>query len=138
MSGSGDPEKISDIFSKENCSYISGNGNPRKLILQEVTFWGLKKFLIFQEVTCKAWKSKISYTFSDKETKFSKLKYFPIIILKRFFSFFNIYFYTEQAFVFHFWEIFITFTTILSLFFLFFFRKILISFASILYFLNNI
>ena len=101
MSGSGDPEKISDIFSKESCSYISGNGNPRKLILQEVTFWTLKKFLIFQEVTCKAWKSKTSYTFSYKETKFCKLKYFPIIILKRFFSFFNIYFYTEQAFVFH-------------------------------------
>ena len=42
--------------------YISGNGNPKKLrIFQEVIFLArkikkltLKKFLIFQEVTCKA------------------------------------------------------------------------------------
>ena len=32
---------------------------------------------------------------------FSKLKYFLIITIKRFFSFDNIFFYTEQAFVFH-------------------------------------
>ena len=46
-------------------------------------------------------RSKRFYTFSYKETKFSKLKYFSIIIIKRFFSFYNIFFYTQQAFVVH-------------------------------------
>ena len=45
-SGNGSPEKISYIFSKESFSYISGNGNPKTETQ--------KKFLIFQEVTCKA------------------------------------------------------------------------------------
>ena len=70
-------------------SYISGNGKPKKLfIFQEVIFQArkmkkltLKKFLIFQEVTCKVRKSKTICTFSYKEAKFSKLKYFLIIII---------------------------------------------------------
>ena len=40
---------MSYVFSKENCSYISGNGNPERETL--------KKLLIFQEVTCKARKT---------------------------------------------------------------------------------
>ena len=40
--------------------------------------------------------TNFSYTFHYKEAKFSKFKYFPITIIKRFFSFF-----TQQTFVFH-------------------------------------
>ena len=40
--------------------------------------------------------TKLSYTFRYKEVKFSKFKYFPITIIKCFFSF-----YTQQTFVFH-------------------------------------
>ena len=39
-----------------------------------------------------AQKKKVSYTFSDKEAKFCKLKYFLIILMKHFFSFYNILF----------------------------------------------
>ena len=123
ISGNGNPEKTYYIFSKESCFYIpgnrdpekihcvSGNGNSKKLpIFQEVTFQARKmkkklllksflyfrnwNFLIFQEVTWKAWKSKKFYTFSHKEAKFPKLKYFLTIIIKCFFSFYNIFFYT--------------------------------------------
>ena len=45
-------------------------------------------------------RSKIFYTFYYKESKFSKLKYFLIIITSHFSSFYNIFFYTQQAFVF--------------------------------------
>ena len=70
--------------------FTLGNGN-----LKTET---LKKVLIFQEVTYKAWKSKISYTFLYKEVKFSKLKYFLIIKMWYFSSFYNTFFYTQQAF----------------------------------------
>ena len=60
-----------------------------------------KKLLIFREVTLQARKLKISYTFRYKELKFSKLKHFFIIIIKRFFSFCNLFFYTQQTFPFH-------------------------------------
>ena len=46
-------------------------------------------------------KEKNFLYFSFKEAKFSKSKYFLIIIIKRFFSFYNIFCYTKQAFVFH-------------------------------------
>ena len=73
----------------------------------------LKNFLIFQEVTCKSWKSKIiyirfkykrkrkkvSYTFPYKEAKFSKLKHLLIMIIRHFFSFYNIFFYTQRIFI---------------------------------------
>ena len=39
-----------------------------------------------------AQKKNVSYTFSDKEAKFCKLKYFLIILMKHFFSFYNIFF----------------------------------------------
>ena len=45
----------SNIFSKESFSYISGNGNPQKLLIfQEATFRARKKkLLMFQERTGK-------------------------------------------------------------------------------------
>ena len=90
-------------------SYTSENGNSKKflifsqkkafLIFQETET--LKKLLIYQRVTCKASKSKTVYTFPYKEAKFSKLKYFFTIIIKCFFSFYNIFFHTQEAFFFH-------------------------------------
>ena len=86
---------------------------------------------------------KVSYILPYKEAKFSKLRYFLIIIIKCFFSFYYIFFNTQSVCFFIFCEIFVTFTTILSLFFLFFFRMILIFFTSFfflvfIYFLDNI
>ena len=88
--------------------YISGNRNFKKLI-------------IFQEVTFGARKSIIFCTFPYKDAKFSKLKYFFIIIIKRFFSFSNIllFFYTQQAFVFHVLNDFCNFHDHIVAFFLF-------------------
>ena len=91
-------------------------------------------------------KSKLFYTFPYKEAIFSKLKYFLIIIIKRFFSFYNIFFfYTQQAFVFHLLRDFCNVHDdhIDAFFSFFFFRKILISFTSFfliafLYFLDSI
>ena len=52
-----------------------------------------------------------------------------IIIIRHLFSFY-VFFYIQQAFLFFIcWEIFVPFSTILSLFFFFFFRKILTSFT---------
>ena len=45
-------------------------------------------------------KEKISSTFSYKEAKFSKLKFFLIIIIKRFSSFYNDFFYTQPVYFF--------------------------------------
>ena len=46
-------EKNSYIFSKESCSYISGNGNPKKLLIfQEVTFCAQKVKRKHSEKTC--------------------------------------------------------------------------------------
>ena len=87
-SENGNSKKKSYIFSKESFSYISGNRNSKKLP-------------IYQRVTCKASKSKTVCTFPYKDAKFSKLKYFFTIIIKCFFSFYNIFFYTQEAFVFH-------------------------------------
>ena len=99
--------------------FTLGNGN-----LKTET---LKKLLIFQEVTYKAWKSKISYTFLYKEVKFSKLKYFLIIKMWYFSSFYNTFSILNKLSIFC--KIFVTFTTILSLFLFFLFTKILISFT---------
>ena len=74
-----------------------------------------KNFLIFEERTCKAWKSKISRflfvvtklfnykckmksTLTPKGAKFSKLKYCLIIKKSVFFSFSDIFFYTQEDF----------------------------------------
>ena len=74
----------------------------------------LKKLLIFQGVTWKAWKSKKNY----EEAKFSKLKYFFIIITKHFFSFYNIFSILKKYLFFIFWEILrVTLITLLRLFF---------------------
>ena len=74
----------------------------------------LKKLLIFQGVTWKAWKSKNFY----EEAKFSKWKYFFIIIIKRFFSFYNIFSILKKYLFFIFWEILrVTLITLLPLLF---------------------
>ena len=61
--------------------YISGNKNFLYFTKQKL----LKTCYISENRTFRARKSKVSYTFPDKEAKFSKLKYFFIIIIKRFF-----------------------------------------------------
>ena len=61
-------------------------------------------------------KKKISYTFPHTETNFSKLK-FLIIIIRHFFSIYNIFSILNQFLFLIFWEIFVTFTAILLLFF---------------------
>ena len=91
-------------------------------IFQEIELFSskLKKLLIFHERVCKAWKSKISQflsverellnisleeksflCFPYQKVKLSKSKYFLIIIMKRFFSFYNVFFYTQEAHIFH-------------------------------------
>ena len=46
-------------------------------------------------------KKKVSDTFPCKEAKFCNLKYFLIILIKGFFSFYNIFFYTQPVSFFH-------------------------------------
>ena len=103
--------------------------NFRKKISELETFfifWGVfnpkpKTLLIFWEGNLKAWKNnyftffvcwgrtfqlqvqkkRISYTSLYKDAKFSGLKYFLIIVIKRFFSFYSLFFYTQQATIFH-------------------------------------
>ena len=78
-------------------SYVS---NIKKLLI----FFQKKAVLIFRE------KETLKNFFMSHKTenlknfpssKFSKLKYFLIIIIPYFFSFYNIFFNTQQAFVFH-------------------------------------
>ena len=47
-----------------------------------------------------AQKKKVSYTFPYKEAKFSKLKYFLIIIMKCFFSVYSTFVYTKPVVLF--------------------------------------
>ena len=116
-------ENFSYIFSKESFSYISGNGTlhfsaraqkikkpPRKILLyfrkrkpQKISYVSAKRNSKKASyiINLQSLKLKYFYTFPYKEAKFSKSKYFCIIIIKRFFSFYNIFFYTQQAFVFH-------------------------------------
>ena len=88
-------QKIKKKSTLGKISYTSGSENPGKTVLyllkikpflyfrkQKREKETLEKDLIFQEVTCKAWESKISYAFSYKELKVSKLKYFFITIIK--------------------------------------------------------
>ena len=110
----------------------------------------LKKLITFQEKTCNAWKSKISYisfqikaqkkkvsyTFRYKEAKIFKLKYILIIIIMRFFSFCNIFSYTQQAYFFHLLRDFCNVHDHIIDFFSFL-RKISISFIVFLYFFDN-
>ena len=78
-------------------------------------------------------KKKVSYTFLyfiiyKITVKFYKSKYFLRIIIKYFLLFYN-FFYTQQVFVFDLLINFCNFTTILSLFYFFFFTKISLSFT---------
>ena len=71
------------------------------------TFQSLKikncPFFVCCERTFQIWaqKKRVSYTFSYTGAKFSKLKYFLILITKHLFSLYDIFFYTQQAFAFH-------------------------------------
>ena len=89
--------KIKKIH-QEKISYTSGNENAEKTFLY---FSQKKVALIFQEVTFRTQKSKISHTFLCKEAKFSKSKYFLVTKTSHFSSFYNIFFYTQQTFVSH-------------------------------------
>ena len=61
-----------------------------------------ENYLIFWEMELSSHKlKKVPCTFPYKKVKFSKLEYILIIIIKHFFSFYNILFYTQQAFAFH-------------------------------------
>ena len=110
----------------------------------ELSYENAKTLLMFQEVTFHAAKMKIFLHFRKriflapsmkiknyKEAKFSKSKYFLKIIMKRFFSFYNILFYTQQGFVFHFLRDFCNVHDQIVAFFFLFFRKIVVSFTSI-------
>lgn len=74
--------KVFPIFLQKKAFLIFPQTEP-------CTFHGSSKKLIFQEVTLRVRKSKIFYTFRYKEVKFSTLKYFFVIKIKRFFSFYN-------------------------------------------------
>ena len=90
-------------------------------------------FCLLREIFLRiAKKKKVSYTFLyfiiyKITVKFYKSKYFLRIIIKHFLLFYN-FFYTQQVFVFDLLINFCNFTTILSLFYFFFFRKISLSF----------
>ena len=90
----------------------------------------LKNLLNFRKELKSLKIKKKSYTFPYKEAKCSKLKYFLIITIKLFFSFYNIFSILNKLLLFIFWEVFVMLTNILSYcpyFFFFFLRKILIS-----------
>ena len=57
-------------------------------------------------------KEKVYYNFPYKEVNFSKLKYFLIIITKRFFLLYNIFSILNKLLFFILGEIFVMFTTI--------------------------
>ena len=119
---------------EENFLYFKKRKKKRKKFL---AFSQKKAVFMFWEretakkVTCKGWKSKIFYTCHYKEVNFSKLKYFFIIIIKGFFSFYNIFFYTQQAFLYHPQRGFSNALDHIVAFFCFF-RKILMSLARLL------
>ena len=69
ISGNGNPNKYSYIFSKESCSYILENGNPKKFfIFRETELFhisgngNLKKLFIFHEVTFRPRKVKRTHS----------------------------------------------------------------------------
>ena len=61
--------------------------------------------------------TEVCYILGNENLKKIGDQRFFIIITKCYFSFYNIFFYTQLVFVFTFCEIFLSFTTILSLFF---------------------
>ena len=82
--------KLSSPKLKKTCDISEGNLQSLKI----KSFF----FITFQTL---AQKKMVSYTFPYKEPKLSKLKYFPIVIVKCFFSFYNIIFYTQPVYVFY-------------------------------------
>ena len=115
----------------------------------ELSSTTLKKFLIFPKMELSSYKIRklllfpftfffwiqvqkknVSYTFHYKEAKFSKLRYFLIMIIKRFFSFYNTSFYTQPVYLIYLLKYFCNVHDDIVAFFLFFFRKSFISFTS--------
>ena len=101
--------------------------------------------LLWENFQLYAQKKKVSYSFLYNGPKFSKSKYFLIIIIKHFFSFYKFLFYTQQAFVFHLLrDCCNVHGHPVAFFIFFFFKNILIPFTSFfmfvvfLYFLDNI
>ena len=84
------------LASNSKSSYISG-GNLQSLKIQNCNFFFVEREQVQKE--------KVSYTFLYKEVKFSKFKYILIIIIKRFFSFYNSFSYTQPVYFFILWEI---------------------------------
>ena len=105
-------------------SYTPGNRDPPKIIIflsKEKLFMNFRKLDICQVVTCCARKSNIFYIFPYEEANFYKLKYFLVIFIKYFFDsiiFFSRFFAFSRLLLFIFWEISVTFMTILFLFLL--------------------
>ena len=96
----------------------------------ELFIFSLKKFLTFQQRTCHIFFSNISsrenvcYIFPYKEAKFSKLKYFLVIIMKFFsHSFFLTLFYNQPVYFFHLLRDFCNMDYHIATFFLFLLQK---------------
>ena len=95
------------IFSQKFFCYISGNETlKRKRLKRELAKPENQKFqiicLLREDFSNICAKEKSFLYFLYKEAKFSKLKYFLIIVIKRFFSFYNICFYTQPVYFFTF------------------------------------
>ena len=114
------------IYQETELSYISENGNPKNLPDSKSKNNPLLNVSYISGGNLQSLKMKYFHTFSYKEAKFSKLKYFLIITMKHFLSLYNLFFYTQQAFVFR-------------CFFFFYFRNLSRAlFVVFLYFLDNI
>ena len=95
-----------NFFAKKNFLYFF----LKKTCSEKVPYIFSKKLLTFwkrkpgkSSLYFRKWnflRSRSVYTFSYKEVKFFELKYCLIIIIWHFFSFYNIFFYTQQAFFF--------------------------------------
>ena len=147
--------ELSYIFSKKIFLLYFGKWNPlylrrlkrkKKTVILKIFSPSLKNPLLFRERTYKAWKSKISYiffhifclleaqrkkvscTFLYKEERFSKLKYFLMIMIKHFFSFYDVFSILRNLLSFIFWWIYDHSRPYCCFFFLI--RKIFISITS--------
>ena len=148
--------ELSYIFSKKIFFVIFWKMEPsifkevkkkkKKTVILKIFSPSLKNPLLFRERTYKAWKSKISSiffrifcllkaqrkkvscTFLYKEGRFSKLKYFLVIMIKHFFSFYDVFSILRNLLSIIFWWIYDHSRPYCCFFFLI--RKILISITS--------
>ena len=92
------------IYRETELSYISENRNPKKPPDSKSKMNPLLNVSYISVGNLQSLKMKYFCTFSYKEEKFTKLKYFLIITIKHFLSLYNLFFYTQQAFVFCFFS----------------------------------